>query len=179
MTVEIVYETHATTLDNERGLASGWLPGHLSESGQKQAKELGKRRRNDHIAVVFVSDLRRAVETAEIAFSDTALPVIQDARLRECNYGDLNGMPTAQVFANRSEHIAWPYPNGQSYNDVVSSMRDFFRDLATGWDGNRVLLIAHSANRWALDHLLGGIPLEALAEAPFTWQAGWLYELPV
>lgn len=28
MTVEIVYETHSTTTDNEAGIATGWLPGN-------------------------------------------------------------------------------------------------------------------------------------------------------
>ena len=36
-------------------------------------------------------------------------------------------------------------------------------------------MIAHSANRWALDHLVDGAPLEELVDAPFDWQEGWLY----
>lgn len=69
MSVEIIYETHATTTDNELGIATGWLPGRLSEAGRRQARELGIRRRADDIAAIFVSDLARAVATAEIAFS--------------------------------------------------------------------------------------------------------------
>ena len=30
MTVEIVYETHSTSVDNKRGVATGWLQGELS-----------------------------------------------------------------------------------------------------------------------------------------------------
>ena len=62
--IELVYETHALTVDNERGVATGWLPGELSRSGRGLARELGERRRNDGIAAVFCSDLRRAIETA-------------------------------------------------------------------------------------------------------------------
>lgn len=57
-------------------------------------------------------------------------------------------------------------------------MRDFLRELSRGRDGCRVLLISHSANRRALDHLLNGAPLEELANAPFDWQPGWKYTLP-
>jgi hypothetical protein len=57
-------------------------------------------------------------------------------------------------------------------------MRDFLRNLAAGCDGSRVVVIAHSANKWALDHLLNGVPLEELVDAPFGWQEGWLYVLP-
>ena len=38
-------------------------------------------------------------------------------------------------------------------------------------------MIAHSANRWALDHLVSGVPLEELVDAPFAWQEGWVYEV--
>jgi len=50
--LELVYETHSTTLDNEAGIATGWLPGELSETGRRQARELGERRRDDGIAAV-------------------------------------------------------------------------------------------------------------------------------
>jgi broad specificity phosphatase PhoE len=176
--VEIIYETHSLTTDNENGIATGWLPGRLSERGRMFARGLGVRRRNDNIAAVFVSDLVRAVETAEIAFAASDIPIYQDSRMRECNYGELNGMPVAQLAAERSRHIDEPFPGGQSYRQVVAEMRDFLRDLAVQWDGRRVLIIAHSANRRALEPLLSGIPLEDLVDAPFNWQEGWRYMLP-
>lgn len=176
--VEIVYETHSTTVDNETRVATGWLPGQLSETGRRQAVELGQRHENDRIAAVFVSDLARAVETAEIAFSGCDIPIHRDARLRECNYGDLNGMPVARLVAERSLHIDEPYPGGQSYRQVVDQTRDFLHDVEKDWDGTTVLIIAHSANRWALDHLLNGVPLEDLVDAPFHWRDGWRYTLP-
>lgn len=178
MTVEIIYETHSPTTDNEAGLATGWLPGRLSEDGRGLARALGERRRDDGIAAVFVSDLGRAVETAAIAFSGTTLPIYTDARLRECNYGALNGMPVARLAAERSRHIDVPFPDGQSYRQVVAAMREFLRDVVARWGGDTVLIIAHSANKWALDHLLNGIALEGLVDAPFGWQAGWRYSLP-
>ena len=39
-------------------------------------------------------------------------------------------------------------------------------------------MIAHSAQRWALCHLLEGMPLEELVDVPFEWQEGWEYVLP-
>jgi len=43
--------------------------------------------------------------------------------------------------------------------------------------GRGIVLIGHSATRWALDHLLKGVPLEELVSARFEWREGWLYEL--
>src|SRR5215472_8759123 len=97
MPIQIVFETHSTTEDNEQGRATGWLPGRLSARGRRQARELGLRRRDDGIAAVFSSDLRRAAETASLAFEDSAVPVLLDWRLRECDYGQRNGMPVAEL----------------------------------------------------------------------------------
>ena len=43
--LELVYETHSLTTDNEREVATGWLPGELSNRGRQQAVALGERRR--------------------------------------------------------------------------------------------------------------------------------------
>jgi broad specificity phosphatase PhoE len=53
--------------------------GELSKAGRESARELGARRRDDGIVAVFSSDLRRAVETAEIAFAGLPIPLHQDA----------------------------------------------------------------------------------------------------
>ena len=103
---------------------------------------------------------------------------MHDARLRECNYGALNGKPVARLAAERASHIETPFPGGQSYRQVVAAMDDFLRDLARDWNGRTALIVAHSANKWALDVLLGGAALETLVDAPFAWQEGWRYALP-
>ena len=72
MTIEIVYETHSTTEDNQNGIATGWLPGRLSDTGRADAAMLGQRRLDDGLAAIFVSDLQRAIETVEVAFAGTA-----------------------------------------------------------------------------------------------------------
>jgi hypothetical protein len=52
MAIEIVFETHSLTVDNDQGRATGWMPGELSEKGQVLAAELGRRRSGDGIAVI-------------------------------------------------------------------------------------------------------------------------------
>ena len=173
--LQIVYETHAITTDNEAGIATGWLPGELSPRGRETAAELGERRRDDGLDAIYVSDLERALETVRIAFVGTHIPVVVDARLRECNYGRLNGMPRARLDAERVDHLERPWPEGESYRDVVERTRTLLSDLLERHDGGRVLLVAHSANRFALDHLLLGRDLAALVAAPFDWQPGWEY----
>jgi 2,3-bisphosphoglycerate-dependent phosphoglycerate mutase len=175
--VELVYETHSITLDNERGFATGWLPGELSEAGREGARELGERRRNDGIACVFTSDLKRAVDTVEIAFAGTEMEIRHDARLRECNYGELNGAPVEQI-EPRERYIDDPYPGGESWRQAVERLRDFLEDVAPEFEGKRILVIGHGAQRYGTEHLLRGRPLEEVIPADFDWQEGWEYVLP-
>src|SRR4029078_12072381 len=97
MSIEIVYETHALSEDNERGIATGWLPGRLSAQGRENAAGMGRRRRDDGISAVFASDLRRAAETAQIAFGDTDIPILYDWRPRQCEFGDGTRSPPARA----------------------------------------------------------------------------------
>jgi broad specificity phosphatase PhoE len=175
---EIVFETHALTEDNAAGVATGWLPGRLSVEGRRLAGELGRRRRDDGLAAVFSSDLARARETVEIAFGGSQIPVLFDWRLRECNYGSLNGAPAAGVLGTRAAHLDEPYPGGESWRDAVARVGWFLSDLPRRWEGRRVLVVGHVATLWGLEHWLGGTPLFELATREFVWREGWEFRSP-
>ena len=177
MAIELVFETHATTVDNEEGRATGWRPGQLSGQGRVQARQLGRRRRDDGIIAVFSSDLARAAQTASIAFDGCAIPVLYDWRLRECDYGEHNGMPVTELRAGRREHLERPYPGGESWRQAIARVGRFLGALPLRWDGQRVLVIGHVATRWGLDHFIGGARLEDLVEQDFAWQEGWEYRI--
>jgi 2,3-bisphosphoglycerate-dependent phosphoglycerate mutase len=176
VTTQIVFETHATTVDNEAGRATGWLPGELSPAGRLQAAALGDRRRRDALDLVLASDLHRAVETVRIAFAD-ALPVLHDWRLRECDFGEWNGAPRERVLGERLNFLQTPYPGGESWAQAVDRVAVVLEDVRRRWPGKRVLVVGHVATRWGLQIALAGERLEDLAAADFAWQPGWEFEL--
>lgn len=175
--VGILFETHSLTTDNETGHATGWLEGELSETGRKFADEIRERRSRELYSAVFTSDLRRAVQTAEIAFGATRVPVLRDWRLRECNYGTMNGGPVEDMHAQKLARLDTPYPGGESWRQAVERVGWFLRDVAMIYDDAQVVVIGHVATKWALDHHLRGVSLEDLMRAPFGWQEGWSYTL--
>jgi 2,3-bisphosphoglycerate-dependent phosphoglycerate mutase len=83
----------------------------------------------------------------------------------------------AELHANRRDHLDRAYPGGESWRQAVARVGRFLDDLPLRWDGQRVLVIGHVATRWALDHFLGGVPLEDLIAEDFAWQEGWEYRL--
>jgi broad specificity phosphatase PhoE len=175
--VRLIYETHSTSTDNEAGRASGHNDPDLSPLGEQQASELGERRARDRISAVYCSDLLRARRTAEIAFGGTEVPIIQDPRLRECDYGQMNGAPADEVHSVRGDHVTEPFPAGESCADVVTRVASFLDDLRRDHPKDTVLIIAHRAPHHALEHLLNGHDLTALATGAWSWQPGWEYDL--
>ena len=78
--MKVYFATHATSKDNEAGIASGWKDVELSELGIQQAKELEERFKDIKIDLICCSDLKRAVDTANIAFGSRDIKIIKDKR---------------------------------------------------------------------------------------------------
>jgi broad specificity phosphatase PhoE len=176
MAVRITFESHATTSDNEKHLASGWADVALSELGIQQSKEMGQRYANEHFDAIFCSDLQRSYKTAEIAFGNK-FPIVRDSRLKECNYGDFTQHLREEVDSQKPMRIKTPFPNGESYEQSTERMRSFLQDLVKNYNGKRVMIIGHSATQYSLERWIKGLPLDTLITAPWKWQPGWTYYL--
>jgi broad specificity phosphatase PhoE len=173
----VVFETHATSLDNEAGLASGWFDVTLSEKGEVQARALGERRRADNLSAVFCSDLTRAVRTAEIAFADRSISIVRDARLRECDYGTLTRHAASEIEAQRHLRVTMPFPGGESYQQVADRVGAWLTEIAEAFAGQTVLVVGHRATFYALEHLVGRVELQDAVTSVWQWQPGWIYHL--
>ena len=162
---------HGTTEDNKKHLASGHADVELSELGVEQAKKL-KEQMKDEFDAVFTSDLKRAVDTAMLAFGRAT----QDKRLRECNYGDLTQKHKTW---NIADYINTPYPNGESYKDVEERMSDFLDHLNINFENTHVAIVAHKAPQLALDVLLKQKTWKQAIDEDWRkekkWQPGWIY----
>jgi broad specificity phosphatase PhoE len=176
MSVIIIFESHGTTYDNEAHLASGHFDVELSPLGIKQSGEMGERYKDDRFDAIFCSDLRRSYKSAELAFGDK-FPIIKDARLRECDYGDLTRHPSAEVDRQKIQMIHAPFPNGESYEQTSERIRSFLADLLEKYDGKRVMIIGHRATQYGLEHWINDASLEAVISAAWKWQPGWEYKL--
>lgn len=173
--MEIVLETHSSSLDNEAGIASGHADVDLSPRGEREAGALGERRRGEDIDIVYASDLRRSWRTAEIAFAMSSAPVVRDSRLRECDYGQLTGRPVDEIDRLREQAVAEPFPGGESYIQVVDRMIPWLEEMRSQ-AVRRLVVVGHRATLYALDHLLLGTPLLEAVRKPFVWRPGWVYQ---
>jgi broad specificity phosphatase PhoE len=174
-----MYFVHGTTTDNAAKLCSGWNEAMLNDLGKEQALNLGKvsKERGDKFDIVFTSDLQRAIDSSNIAFSE--YEKIRDNRLRECNYGDLDGEHKSLVVYE--DHVEEPFPNGESLLDVEKRVRDFVKYLKEKYDGKTVAIVAHRAPQIALEVISKNITWEEVNKNDWRktgdWQPGWIYEI--
>jgi broad specificity phosphatase PhoE len=172
----IIFESHATTLDNEQKIASGHIDVALSDAGIQQAKQMGQRYTDKHFDAVFCSDLQRSYTTAEFAFG-SKYPIIRDARLRECDYGDFERKPNSVIEAERPARLRQSFPHGESYEQCSARMKSFLQDLLQQYDGKTVLVIGHRATWFGLEQWANHHELPELLTASWHWQPGWTYTL--
>ena len=177
MSIKIMYFVHGTTTDNASKLCSGWKEAMLNDLGKEQAENLGgvSRERDDKFDIMFTSDLKRAIDSSNIAFPE--VEKIRDKRLRECNYGDLDGEHKSLVIYE--EHIDDKFPNGESLKDVEMRMRDFVNYLKENYDGKTIGIVAHRAPQLALEVITKNISWEEANQNDWRktgdWQPGWEY----
>lgn len=175
MKTKVIYFVHGTTNDNINGKCSGWKQAELSDLGKERAIKLGQIKKNTHLDIIFTSDLVRVIDSANLAFP--SVKHIQDIRLRECNYGDLDGKDKSLVIYE--EHIDKPFPNGESLKDVEKRVKDFIQFLKKDYQGKTIGIVAHRAPQLAFEVLTKNISWEEANKTDWrktkAWQPGWEY----
>ena len=158
---------HGQSEANAEGRLQGHLDSPLSEQGRAQAQALARRLQGEgwQIAAFYASDLRRAAETADILAAHLGLPVAYDARLREYDYGPLNGLTWAEIEALGGQiglalrlEAEWPTIPGaeemEAFRARVTAALDDIR--ARHQDGDTAAIVAHGGSlSMLLAHLLG------------------------
>ena len=176
MAVRVIYFVHGTTTDNVEHKAAGWIPGELTEKGIQQSTDLKNKINLDEIDLVISSDLKRAIDSANNAFKGLK-EILHDSRIRECNYGDLNGQDVSLVVYE--DHITEPFSNGEALIDVENRVRDFCNYLKENFNGKTVAIVAHKAPQLAFEVITKGITWEEAIEKDWrknsSWQPGWEY----
>lgn len=177
MKTKLIYFVHGTTYDNADKKCSGWKQVELNDLGKEQAANLGRINENIDFDIIFTSDLIRAIDSANIAFPN--VPKIQDKRLRECNYGDLDGEDKSLIIYEN--HIDDMFPNGESLKDVERRVRSFIEDIIKNYKGITIGIVAHRAPQLAFEVITKNISWKEAIENDWRktgdWKPGWKYDI--
>ena len=155
---------HGVTLNNLQGRYTGQTDVPLSPLGERQAIMLAKRLAEEPLDVIVASDLQRARATAEIIARHHALPVYEDAALREIAFGEWEGFTHAEIRAReealvrgwRTDAINYAPPGGETVSQLHDRVVEALTRWRTQYSQATVLWAAHGGVIGVLIcHLLG------------------------
>ena len=118
-TSEVWLVRHGETEWSAAGRHTGTTDLALTERGREAARAVAPALQSQTFAAVLTSPLRRARETCDLAGLGDVAEVVDD--LREWDYGDYEGLTTAQIRESRPGWTVWRdgCPHGESAADVA------------------------------------------------------------
>ncbi|MET8868213.1 histidine phosphatase family protein [Nonomuraea sp. NPDC004580] len=164
---DLVLVRHGETVWHAENRYAGISDVELTQRGREQAAELASWAAGAGLTAVWASTLTRARITAQAAADRAGLPVRTDERLRELDFGQGEGLTSAEMKARFPEARAAfeadpagnPLPGSEDPYEAAGRFTAALDDIAAAHSGGRVLVVAHTtAIRLALCGLLG-VPL--------------------
>lgn len=128
---------HGETVDNARQIMQGQTQGCLNEKGREQARVVAERLAAESIDAIVASDLRRAIQTAEMIAEPHGLPVVTTPLLRERDWGGFTGR-----FIPDLKGEVWP-DDIESEEALLSRARTFLIYITATYPGKRVVAVGH------------------------------------
>ncbi len=128
---------HGETVDNARQIMQGQTQGELNERGREQARQVACRLADEVVDAVVSSDLRRAIQTAEIIAEPMGLKVTTTALLRERDWGGFTGRFIPDL---RGE--TW-LDDIESEDELLTRARSFLLYMTATFPGKRVVAVGH------------------------------------
>lgn len=171
--MKFLFVRHGKTHFNEINLTQGWCDSPLSKLGVKQVENMSLQLKDYSINKAYTSPLGRAVETSEIILQGHNIAPIYDKRLKEVNFGILEGINTQLVRKLHVESTDWmdtlekdyrPY-EGENLHDVINKHIESINDIiASSKEDDTVLIVGHGCSLYGLVKTL--VPHDARLSFP-------------
>lgn len=115
---KIILIRHGESKLNVEGVYYGILNPELTEKGKEQAKKTREILKNISYEKIYTSDLKRAIETAEIV-NYKELEISIDEELRELNFGIFEGRSYEELLEKYPEELKKSQKNWENYNYIT------------------------------------------------------------
>lgn len=142
---------HGQTDWNLAGRFQGHADVPLNDTGRRQAGDLRHLLSGQRFDALYVSDLKRARQTAEPLIELSRRPPRLDRRLREVHHGSWEGLLRHEIIERfpeiwaeraRAPHLARP-PGGETIVEVAGRVASAMDEIASRHRGGRVLVVSH------------------------------------
>ena len=170
---------HGETQWNTELRLQGQTDIQLNEKGRALAKVTAHAMKGIPFDLVITSPLGRAKETASIVIGGQDIPMIEDDRIREIGFGELEGRQLSKeeredpesefyCFFHDPEHYV-PDRGGESIIALCERTAEFLKDLKgkQEWMGKTILVSTHGAASRGLLAAIKKTPLKGFWETGF------------
>ena len=149
---EFIFMRHGVTDLNIKKVYFGHLNPSLNREGIDQIKSIKKTLVNESIDLIYSSDLKRCVESAEIINEDYNLNITKKKEFRELNFGIFEGKSHEEVtetFPVESglffeNWMNFRIPDGESITNLMQRTVDQIENIRSVHTGKSILIVTHS-----------------------------------
>ena len=143
--MDMIFVRHGRAELNASGCFVGRTDCDMTDEGYKQIEEAKSLLGDAPFDGVYVSPLKRAIQTAEILYRDYKV----DNRLCEMDFGVFEGLRYTEIEERYPDYLkSWNedyqkyrIPGGESLEDVFDRVEDFIKDIKKNHE--RVLAVTH------------------------------------
>lgn len=162
--MNLYFVRHGETEHNKNQCYYGSIDVNITEKGTLQAKKGSKKLKNIDFGKVYVSELKRTGQTANILLKGKQYDLIKDKRINETNFGVFEGKSHEKIKELYSQEWklwcddwkGFAPPEGESYLQVYDRVKSFMDDILKLNEDN-VLIVTHGGViRSVYCYLLGG-----------------------
>lgn len=146
--MNLILIRHGETIEGQKGIILGHMPGTLSDAGFKEMKAVAKKIKEKDLdpELIISSDTKRAKQSAEALSKHLGIKVIYDKLLRERAGGVAEGKKAEEIDWVEYEKVQLPYRKhlgGESYIDVLKRAKAFLLRLSQTKHKN-VVIVSHN-----------------------------------
>lgn len=171
--LELLIVRHGESEGNAAGMFTGHGPSPLTERGRRQAEAVGVALSSPSPDAVYVSDLPRALQTAEPLCTRAGVTPVVTAEIRERDMGEFVGKRFEEIQAQHaggwnalvSRDPEYQPPGGESHRACCARVSRFLDALRERHTKGRVVVVSHGV---AIHHMLWHLLIGAESHTVFA-----------
>jgi len=156
--MNIILVRHGLTDWNVKDLLQGRTDIQLNETGKKQAIETANKLVNIHIDAIYVSPLKRTIDTAQQINKTRNMDIVIDNRLIERGFGDYEGKSKVEFKKYWDFEANISDCNVESIRDLFSRAYFLLKEIQESYKDTdkTILLVTHNGVNLAITSILNG-----------------------
>jgi len=181
----IITIQHTQSVHHTNGMVGSWTDWDLSALGKQQADTIGRNLAalaGDTKYVLYASDLKRAVQTAQAVGRHLGLTPVLRSELREGNLGKACGKSVQWLRENLEQPEKTVddrlFSDGESRRDIWNRLLPFFNEIMEN-DQENIILVSHGGLLSVFNTMFQGLPVESMNTCELWGGAGSVSRMTV